>query len=131
MTETLTGFAALAVFGFMLAFGLLLLFMVLVQPIWCVVDCAVDNRRNGGNKAVWIIVLLVFWGVANWFYGAFSAEPRRAAAADAAGVDLDHRAGGRVPGAVLHARRVPPGHRAASGTSGRSSRCRRLEARRG
>ena len=59
MTETLTGFAALAVFGFMLAFGLLLLFMVLVQPIWCVVDCAVDNRRNGGNKAVWIIVLTV------------------------------------------------------------------------
>jgi len=58
----------------MLAFGLLLLFMALVQPIWCVVDCAVDNRRNGGNKAVWIIVLLVFWGVANWFYGAFSAD---------------------------------------------------------
>ena len=74
MTETLTGFAALAVFGFMLAFGLLLLFMVLVQPIWCVVDCAVDNRRNGGSKAVWIILLLVFWGLANWFYGAFSAE---------------------------------------------------------
>jgi hypothetical protein len=73
MTDTLTGFAALAVFGFMLAFGLLLLFMVLVQPIWCVVDCAVDNRRNGGNKALWIILLLVFWGVANWFYGAFSA----------------------------------------------------------
>ena len=74
MIETLTGFAALAMFGFMLAFGLLLLFMVLVQPIWCVVDCAVDDRRNGGNKAVWIIVLLVFWGLANWFYGAFSAE---------------------------------------------------------
>ena len=73
MTETLTGFAALAVLGFMLAFGLLLLFMVLVQPIWCVVDCAVDRRRGGGNKAVWIIVLLVFWGVANWFYGAVSA----------------------------------------------------------
>jgi hypothetical protein len=48
--------------------------MVLVQPIWCVVDCAVDRRRGGGNKAVWIILLLVFWGLANWFYGAFSAD---------------------------------------------------------
>lgn len=73
MTETLSGFAALALVGFVIAFAVLLLFMALVQPIWCVVDCAVDNQRSGGNKVVWILVLLIFWGVANWFYGAFAA----------------------------------------------------------
>ncbi|MCM3881328.1 MAG: hypothetical protein ND807_14570, partial [Vicinamibacterales bacterium] len=54
----------------------LLLLMVLVQPIWCVIDCAVDNRRGRGSKIVWIILLIVFFGVANWFYGAFAASAR-------------------------------------------------------
>jgi len=73
MTEALTGLAAFAVFGFILAFGLLMLFMALVQPIWCVVDCAIDGRRGTAGKVVWIIVLILLWSVANWFYGAFAA----------------------------------------------------------
>lgn len=73
MTETLSGFAALAVLGFVVAFGLLMLFMALVQPIWCVVDCAIDARRGTAGKVVWIIVLILLWSVANWFYGAFAA----------------------------------------------------------
>ena len=73
MNDALTGFAALAAFGFMLAFGLLMLFMALVQPIWCVVDCAIDGRRSAFGKVVWIIVLILMWSVANWFYGAFAA----------------------------------------------------------
>mgnify|MGYP001049736876 FL=1 len=73
MTEALTGFAALAVFGFIVAFGLLMLFMALVQPIWCVVDCAIDRGRGAAGKVVWVVLLILLWGVANWFYGAFAA----------------------------------------------------------
>ena len=73
MSETFVGAATIASVVFFVAFGLLMLFMVLVQPIWCLIDCAVDNRRSGGSKALWIIVLVVFYGLANWFYGAFAA----------------------------------------------------------
>jgi hypothetical protein len=73
MYATLTGFAALALMGFGLAFALLMLFMVLVQPIWSVIDCALDKRRGTAAKVLWILLLIVLWGVANWFYGAFAA----------------------------------------------------------
>jgi hypothetical protein len=73
MTETLSGFAAAALLGFIVAFGLLMLFMALVQPIWCVVDCAIDGSRGTAGKVVWIIALILLWSVANWFYGAFAA----------------------------------------------------------
>ena len=73
MTETLSGLAALAMTGFMIAFVVLMLFMVLIQPIWCIVDCAIDNKRGTTSKVVWIIVLVVLYGLANWFYGAFAA----------------------------------------------------------
>jgi uncharacterized membrane protein YidH (DUF202 family) len=73
MHATLTGFAALALLGFGLGFGLLLLFMVFVQPIWSVFDCAVDDRRGTLGKLLWIFALIFLWGVANWFYGAFAA----------------------------------------------------------
>jgi hypothetical protein len=73
MNETVTGFAALALLGFFVAFGVLMLFMVLVQPIWCIVDCAIDKKRGTAGKVVWILLLLFMYGVANWFYGAFAA----------------------------------------------------------
>lgn len=73
MNETVTGFAALALFGFAITFGVLMLFMVLVQPLWCIVDCAIDNNRGTAGKVVWIILLVLMYGVANWFYGAFAA----------------------------------------------------------
>lgn len=76
MTETLTGFAALAVIGFIAVFALLLLFMMLVQPIWSVIDCAIDEQRSTGGKVLWILALILLWGVANWFYGAFAASNR-------------------------------------------------------
>lgn len=76
MTETLSGVAALALTGFFIAFGLLMVFMVLVQPIWCIVDCAIDDRRGTAGKVVWIIVLILLYGLANWFYGAFAASGR-------------------------------------------------------
>ena len=66
--------AGLAITAFMLVAFALTLFMLLVQPIWCLVDCAVANRRSGGSKAVWIVVLVVLYGVANWFYGALAAD---------------------------------------------------------
>jgi hypothetical protein len=73
VTVELSNLAALAVFGFLLFAGALMLFMVFVQPIWCLVDCAVDRKRSGGAKAVWIIVLVIFYGLASWFYGALAA----------------------------------------------------------
>ena len=73
MNETVTGFAAIALFGFLVAFGLLMLFMVLVQPVWCIVDCAIDNKRGTAGKVVWILLLVLMYGLANWFYGAFAA----------------------------------------------------------
>ncbi len=73
MNETVTGFAAIALLGFFVAFGVLMLFMVLVQPVWCIVDCAIDNKRGTAGKVVWILLLLFMYGVANWFYGAFAA----------------------------------------------------------
>lgn len=76
MTETLSGVAALALTGFFIAFGLLMVFMVLVQPIWCIVDCAIDDRRGAAGKVVWIIILILLYGIANWFYGAFAASGR-------------------------------------------------------
>ena len=76
MTETLSGLAALAMTGFFIAFVALMVFMALIQPIWCVVDCAVDNKRGTASKVIWIIVLIVLYGLANWFYGAFAASGR-------------------------------------------------------
>jgi len=76
MTGTLSGLAALAMTGFMIAAFVLLLFMVLIQPIWCVVDCAVDGKRGTASKVIWVIALIVLWGLANWFYGAFAASGR-------------------------------------------------------
>jgi hypothetical protein len=73
MNETVTGFAAIALLAFFLAFGLLMLFMALVQPIWCIVDCAIDRKRGTAGKVVWILLLIFMFGVANWFYGAFAA----------------------------------------------------------
>ena len=73
MTETLSGLAALAMMGFFIAFMVLMVFMALIQPLWCVVDCAVDNKRGTASKVIWIIVLIVLYGLANWFYGAFAA----------------------------------------------------------
>lgn len=73
MTGTLSGLAALAMMGFMIAFVVLMAFMALIQPLWCVVDCAVDNKRGTTSKVLWIIVLIVLYGLANWFYGAFAA----------------------------------------------------------
>ncbi len=76
MNETLTGFAAIALLGFVVAFALLMFFMALVQPIWSVVDCAIDSRRGTTGKVLWILALILLWGVANWFYGAFAAANR-------------------------------------------------------
>jgi uncharacterized membrane protein YidH (DUF202 family) len=76
METTLSGFAAVALLGFGFAFALLMLFMVLVQPIWSVVDCAIDRRRGTVGKVLWILALIVLWGVACWFYGAFAASNR-------------------------------------------------------
>jgi uncharacterized membrane protein YidH (DUF202 family) len=73
MHATITGFAALALMGFGLAFALLMLFMALIQPIWSVIDCAVDKRRGTLGKVLWILALILLWGVASWFYGAFAA----------------------------------------------------------
>jgi len=73
MHETLTGFAALALMGFIVGFGMLMLFMVLVQPIWSVVDCAIDPSRGTAGKLLWVLALILLWGVSNWFYGAFAA----------------------------------------------------------
>ena len=73
MTETLSGFAALALLGFIAGFGMLMLFMVLVQPIWSLVDCAIDPKRGTPGKVIWVLALVLLWGVANWFYGAFAA----------------------------------------------------------
>jgi hypothetical protein len=69
----LSGVAALVVGLLMLVAVALLAFMVLVQPIWCIVDCAIDRKRSAGGKAFWIVILILLWGVANWFYGALAA----------------------------------------------------------
>ena len=66
--------AASVISAFMLTGFALLLFMIVVQPIWCLVDCAVARRRSGGSKGVWVVALVLLYGVANWFYGAFAAE---------------------------------------------------------
>jgi hypothetical protein len=76
METTLSGFAAVALMGFAITFALLMLFMVLVQPIWSVVDCAIDRRRGTAGKVLWILGLILLWGVASWFYGAFAASNR-------------------------------------------------------
>ena len=73
MTAGIDTVAAFAVGTFMLVGLALMLFMVLVQPIWCLIDCAVDRRRSGLGKGVWIVVLVLLYGVANWFYGALAA----------------------------------------------------------
>lgn len=73
MQVTLTGFAALAILAFGVVTALLMLFMALVQPVWSVIDCAVDDRRGAFGKVLWILALILLWGVANWFYGAFAA----------------------------------------------------------
>jgi hypothetical protein len=73
VTAGLDSVAAIALGAFGVFALALLLFMGTVQPIWCVVDCAVDRRRSGVSKGVWIVVLILLYGLANWFYGAFAA----------------------------------------------------------
>jgi hypothetical protein len=73
MTDGLDTVAGIALGAFLLVGFGLMLFMVLVQPIWCLIDCAVDTRRSGPSKAVWIVALVVLYGMANWFYGALAA----------------------------------------------------------
>jgi hypothetical protein len=68
--------AAFAISAFVLVGLALIMFMVLVQPVWCLIDCAVDTRRSGPSKAVWIVVLVALYGIANWFYGALAADGR-------------------------------------------------------
>ncbi len=76
MTTGTSALVAFALAGFVFSsFGLFLL-MVLVQPIWCLIDCVADNRRGRASKIVWIILLIALFGVANWFYGAFAASGR-------------------------------------------------------
>jgi hypothetical protein len=75
-SASFSGLAAFAMMGFTVAFGALLVFMVLIQPIWCIVDCAVDTRRGTAGKVIWIILLVVLYGFVNWFYGAFAASGR-------------------------------------------------------
>jgi hypothetical protein len=76
MIETFSGLAAVAVAAFFFAVIALMLVMFMVQPLWCIVDCAVDEKRGTGGKVVWIILLVVLYGLANWFYGAFAASGR-------------------------------------------------------
>jgi hypothetical protein len=68
--------AAFAITAFSLTALALLLFMALVQPIWCIVDCAVDRSRGTAGKVLWILALVLLYGIANWFYGAFAAAGR-------------------------------------------------------
>jgi hypothetical protein len=76
IVENFSGFTALVAFVLALGVGALMLFMVVIQPIWCIVDCAVDNRRGTAGKVIWIILLVVLYGLANWIYGAFAAAGR-------------------------------------------------------
>ncbi|MGH6751816.1 MAG: hypothetical protein ACREDP_06575 [Bradyrhizobium sp.] len=76
ITTDIPPLAVLAVFIFFAGFVALFGLMALIQPIWCVIDCAVDTRRGSGSKVVWIILLIVFYGLSNWFYGAFAASGR-------------------------------------------------------
>jgi hypothetical protein len=57
----LSGVVALAVALLMSVAVALLAFMVLVQPIWCIIDCAIDRKRSAGGKAVWIVILILLW----------------------------------------------------------------------
>jgi hypothetical protein len=47
-----------------------------VQPVWCLIDCAVSRQRGGLNKGLWIIVLLLLWTFAGVLYGVFSTRGR-------------------------------------------------------
>lgn len=73
MTVAVSGLAALAMTGFMVAFIALMIFMALIQPLWCLVDCVVDAKRPTLGKVLWIVALIALYGLANWFYGAFAA----------------------------------------------------------
>ena len=73
MTVALSGLAALAMTGFWVAFIALMVFMALIQPLWCLVDCVVDAKRSTLGKVLWIVALIALYGLANWFYGAFAA----------------------------------------------------------
>lgn len=73
MIAEISGIAALAIALFSTVALALIFFMILVQPIWCIIDCAIDRKRSGAGKAIWIIALILLWGVINWFYGAFAA----------------------------------------------------------
>jgi len=63
----------IALLAFAAAVFVLALFMGIAQPIWCIIDCAIDDRRSTTSKIVWIILLVLLWGLTNWFYGALAA----------------------------------------------------------
>ena len=122
VTESLSGLAALAMTGFMIAFIALMLFMVLVQPLWCVVDCAVDAKRSTLGKVLWVVALIALYGLANWFYGAFAAAGPALRRLTRLAWALRDRAGALFCGDVCAASGVPPRHRAAVAAAPRNGR---------
>ncbi len=57
----------------LLAAAIAFLFLVIVFPIWTIIDCAVSQRPNG-EKAAWIICMILFGFIAGIFYVIFASK---------------------------------------------------------
>lgn len=72
--ETILGLLLLV---FLLVGGCCLFFLVLVQPIWGVVDVAVSKEHSGGTKAAVILLTLLLLGpIMTFFYACFGTRSR-------------------------------------------------------
>jgi len=53
---------------------LLMLNLVLIIPLWSIIDTAASYQKTSGAKAFWIIALLFTWTLGGLFYGLLFAE---------------------------------------------------------
>lgn len=61
---------------FMFVFLIATLIIVLVLPIWAIIDCAISLTRSAGSKAFFIVLILFTWTLGAIIYGIFSTSSR-------------------------------------------------------
>jgi hypothetical protein len=52
----------------------LIIFGCVIQPVWCIVDCALDKTRSKTSTIIWVIVLFFTTCFAGFFYGVLAAR---------------------------------------------------------
>jgi len=51
-------------------------YLLIVHPVWTIVDCAISKERTPKNKALWIVGQIFTWTIGSLLYGIFATKSR-------------------------------------------------------